>query len=537
MAFQTYYRKYRPSVLSEVVGQTMPVRTLKNALAKGEIAHAWLFHGPRGTGKTSVARILARSLNCDTGVNTEPCGVCPNCQDILKGIHPEIVEMDAASNSKVEEIRRLLDTLWVPRTRARYKVYILDEVHMLSTSAFNALLKNVEEPPPGLVFILATTEPHKVPATIRSRCQEFAFGRVAPKDMGPALEHIMAKEHLQADEGVLGELCRASEGCMRDALSLLQQLASTSDGPLNLELLRLLTGQVGEEACAALLTLLNEGNYQDVFTQFEHWHTRGQSLQEVIQEFRHHLSERIMKGEDGRALLGMMRWADKLDHRLTYERDPLLAVEAALARLAADKNLPAETAPVAERPLPVASPAKTPAPTAPASSPRPTAAVKEPPAQFGGAPKPAATAPAAKASAEWEGFVKFLMRKDVPLMAMLSQTTAVVEADAATVHFPAKWRLDALRKQGKEESLSTYLAEYLGRNVQVHLTVAGEGAASEAPAVAPAARTPRKEVSTPVPSRPVESAKKNTAPFDAFFERVNKVIPGSTIEPIPGGDS
>ncbi len=567
---QTLYRKYRPRLLSEVVGQHLPVRTLRNALVRGDLAHAYLFHGPRGTGKTSLARIFARSLNCEEGLGPEPCGKCANCVDILAERNPEVVEMDAASHSKVEEVRRLLEQLWVPRTRNRYKVYILDEVHMLSTSAFNALLKAVEEPPPGLVFVLCTTEPHKVPATIRSRCQEFAFARVAPADMSPALMAISGKEDFTVEEGVLEELCLASDGCMRDALSLLQQVASTGEGTLSVESLRHLTGRMGEEELAELVTLFQAADGQELLTRMRAVYLSGRSLRALVREVRRHLSERILSGQDPKPLAPLIRWIDQLDHRLSLDQDPLLAVETALARWVADQLAPAEVAPApvavaapaAAAPAPVPSAA---APTAEAppqqeeeddDGPRRPSRLRRPsrmmPRFEGSGPTPAqvrdaappVSAPPQKppatpatpttvphASREWNDFLHALMAQDVPLLAMLFNSRGDLAGEDLTVRVPARWRVDVLRDQGKMGDLEASIREHFGKPLRVSFAVDGE----EGPVAAEQEQTlPGMEDDTAPPQRrpkPRPMAADDGSPVDdGVIGRIMKLAPGSTIE-------
>lgn len=227
MSYKALYRSYRPQNFNEVVGQDHIVRTFENALKGNKIAHAYLFCGPRGTGKTSVAKLLAKALNC-TG-DTLICNECPNCLSANQNNHPDIVEMDAASNNGVNEIRDLIDKVKYAPIQGQYKVYIIDEVHMLSTGAFNALLKTLEEPPKNVIFILATTEPHKVLPTIISRCQRFDFMKVDQTSMTNALKNILVKEGVTYQESALKLIVELSDGGMRDALSILDQLLSYTD--------------------------------------------------------------------------------------------------------------------------------------------------------------------------------------------------------------------------------------------------------------------------------------------------------------------
>ena len=230
MVYQALYRKYRPRTFGAVVGQDAVVRTLKNQLATGRLSHAYLFCGTRGTGKTTMAKLLARAVNCEHPVDGEPCGVCPACQSILEGSSLNVLELDAASNNGVDNIRDLTEEVKYPPTQGNYKVYIIDEVHMLSTPAFNALLKTLEEPPAHVIFILATTDPQKIPPTILSRCQRFDFRRISVADMAAALSRVADAEGIPVQPAALQYLARLTEGSLRDGLSLLDQCAATFAG-------------------------------------------------------------------------------------------------------------------------------------------------------------------------------------------------------------------------------------------------------------------------------------------------------------------
>lgn len=220
------YRVYRPKTFEDVVGQEHIVKTLKNQIKNNNIGHAYLFSGTRGTGKTSTAKIFARAVNCLNSINEEPCNECEICVDTLNDNIMDIVEIDAASNNSVDDIRELRESVKYTPSKAKYKVYIIDEVHMLSQGAFNALLKTLEEPPSYVIFILATTEPHKIPATILSRCQRFDFKRVSSKDIANRMAYICEKENIQAEEKALSLIARNSQGALRDALSILDQCMS-----------------------------------------------------------------------------------------------------------------------------------------------------------------------------------------------------------------------------------------------------------------------------------------------------------------------
>jgi DNA polymerase-3 subunit gamma/tau len=234
MSYIVLARKWRPKRFAEMVGQEHVLRALANALDSGKVHHAFLFSGTRGVGKTTIARILAKSLNCETaGVSANPCGVCAACREIDEGRFVDLIEVDAASRTKVDDTRELLDNVQYAPTRGRYKVYLIDEVHMLSNHSFNALLKTLEEPPPHVKFLLATTDPQKLPVTVLSRCLQFSLKRLPASLIGERLKFIAAAENLQYDPAALALLARAAEGSMRDALSLLDQLIAFGGGALN----------------------------------------------------------------------------------------------------------------------------------------------------------------------------------------------------------------------------------------------------------------------------------------------------------------
>jgi DNA polymerase III subunit gamma/tau len=246
LAYQALYRVWRPQAFIDVVGQEHVTQTLQNALLQQKISHAYLFSGPRGTGKTSAAKILAKAINCERAPVSEPCNECAACRGITNGTIPDVLEFDAASNSRVEEMRDVLEKVKFAPTAVNYKVYIIDEVHMLSISAFNALLKTLEEPPKHVIFILATTEPHKIPLTIISRCQRFDFRRITAASIVKRMKLIVDETGVVCDEDALKMIARAAEGGMRDALSLLDQAISYSQDRVTVEDALTVTGSVSQ---------------------------------------------------------------------------------------------------------------------------------------------------------------------------------------------------------------------------------------------------------------------------------------------------
>ena len=258
LSYQAFYRAYRPQSFAEMSGQSHIKQTLQNALLYNKTTHAYLFSGPRGTGKTSAAKIFAKALNCENGPAKEPCNTCETCKSITEGSNTDVIEFDAASNSRVEEMREIIEKVRFAPSNARYKVYIIDEVHMLSTSAFNALLKTLEEPPAHAVFILATTEPHKIPLTIISRCQRFDFKRITSSDIVSRMKEVLTDANIEYDENVLKIIAQAAAGGMRDALSMLDQVVSFSGEKMTLEDALLVTGSIGQDVFFQLAEALIE---------------------------------------------------------------------------------------------------------------------------------------------------------------------------------------------------------------------------------------------------------------------------------------
>ncbi|MFC4768507.1 DNA polymerase III subunit gamma/tau [Effusibacillus consociatus] len=264
MSYIALYREWRPQSFADMVGQEHVTRTLQNALRTNRLAHAYLFSGPRGTGKTSSAKILAKAINCEHGPTDEPCNVCAACRGITAGSIMDVVEIDAASNRGVDEIRDLREQVKYAPTEVRYKVYIVDEVHMLTTEAFNALLKTLEEPPKHVVFILATTEPHKLPATIISRCQRFDFRRIAGRQTVDRLRYIAEQKQIEVDDDALWMVARAAEGGMRDALSIFDQVISFGGDKVTVEAVVTLIGGVRTDTLASIARSIANKEIQQV---------------------------------------------------------------------------------------------------------------------------------------------------------------------------------------------------------------------------------------------------------------------------------
>jgi DNA polymerase-3 subunit gamma/tau len=285
MSYQVIARKYRPQVFDDVVGQRLATETLKNAILTNRVAHGYIFSGARGVGKTSTARILAKSLNCVQGPTVNPCGECPSCREIAAGNSVDVFEIDAASNRGIDEIRELRENVRYLPARDRYKVFIIDEVHMLTTEAFNALLKTLEEPPPRSLFILATTEPHKLPATIQSRCQHFAFRLLDYTEICARLDQVSRDERVQADEGSLSVIAQAAEGSLRDALSLLDQVIAACGEQLEEGRVRQMLGVVPTRLLKEMTEAIHAADGRQVLEMVSHLAAEGYELAHFSGEY------------------------------------------------------------------------------------------------------------------------------------------------------------------------------------------------------------------------------------------------------------
>lgn len=292
MAQLALYRKYRSQTFEDLIGQDHVVRTIQNALNSGRTAQTFLFTGPRGTGKTSSARLLAKALNCDKGTSGTPCNICDQCVMITAGSHPDVIEMDAASDSGVDDVRdKIVDIVSYAPMLGRYKVFIIDEVHDLSPKAFDALLKTVEEPPPHLVFILATTEFNKVPATIRSRCQKYEFHRASMKNLCDRLLYVCNEEGVTAEPAAIAAIARMADGGYRDALTLLEQAILVSEGQISVEVVYDQLGLVSEQAVDDLLIAIQIGDVPKIINLLEEIIRTGRDPRSLLESMLHRLAD------------------------------------------------------------------------------------------------------------------------------------------------------------------------------------------------------------------------------------------------------
>ncbi|HIW12768.1 MAG TPA: DNA polymerase III subunit gamma/tau [Candidatus Salinicoccus stercoripullorum] len=301
MEYQALYRAFRPQTFQDVVGQKHVTKTLRNAIIRDKESHAYLFNGPRGTGKTSIAKIFAKALNCRFGPEGEPCNECDICMSITDGSANDVIEIDAASNNGVDEIRNIREKVRYAPSETRYKVYIIDEVHMLTTGAFNALLKTLEEPPGHAIFILATTEPHKIPATIISRCQRFDFKAIEISEITGRLKYVADAESLEYEDEAINYIARTSEGGMRDALSIMDQVIAYSNDLITLDDAVMITGGIKSEELNDWLKLIEQKDSREAFITYHRFIDEGKDPTRLIHELVYYIRDIILMKHSGEA--------------------------------------------------------------------------------------------------------------------------------------------------------------------------------------------------------------------------------------------
>ncbi len=594
MAYVPFSLRYRPQTFDEIVGQDHVARTLQNALTGGRVVHAYLFAGPRGTGKTSTARVLAKALLCEHGPTPTPCNECRLCQAIAAGRALDVLEIDAASNRGIEQIRDLREKVRYAPAEARYKVYILDEVHMLTSEAFNALLKTLEEPPEHTFFVLATTELHKVPATIVSRCQLFEFHLMGERTIIDSLRAIATREGVEADDEALLEIARAARGALRDAESIFDQIVAYAEGPITAELAREVLGATSRDALVGLLDAAASGDLAAVFQRLDDLVAGGKDLAQLLQDVTLAVREMLRLALGVRATAD---WAELADHarrlggdrlaealkllgdaerRLRDATQQQLALELALAemtelwakpsardeaRAAADRAR--ASAPSSEpRPRPAPRPAEpeptpAPRPVAPKPEPAPTPVVEPEPAEgrepverrpepaleaepaAGGEPvEPApsgALASAAELVERW-GELHFQLKrmKRVSVWALLKEAHPVgMVGDEVILEFPGKMKFHHDRISGEyREDVERALSAVLGRTVTLRTSLTQTLAASES--ARGAARTSRKPAAKPsAEPSPEPSPEPLAPPAEAEAEATPTLMSEPEAEPVP----
>lgn len=488
MAHQSWYRKYRPQRFEQVVGQTHIERTLRNAVAEGTVAHAYLFAGPRGTGKTTTARILAKALDCVQGPTPEPDDTCDDCIAIAEGRHPDVYELDAASRTGVDAVREeIIARVNYAPTRGTWKVYIIDEVHMLSSSAFNALLKTLEEPPARTVFVLCTTHPHKVPETVHSRCQRFDFHRISVEDIAGRLRHIADAEGVEVADAALALIAKHALGGMRDAITTLEQLAAFTSGHIGLEEVEGLLGEVDSDLLFEVADVVLRRDVAGAFAFVARLADRGVDMTEFTKGMVRHFRDLFVIaaiGDDGDVVnvtgeqlaklgpqarsFGLERLGHVLEvlaglsSELRWASDQRLAVEVALTRMArpeSDLTLAALAERVAALEAGVGvQPVRrvkepSPEPTEPATSPGPPegatgdgpsaakpAAPTPPLEESPGGGVPAGTLEPAAVKRAWPAVLAEFKKLKPSRSHLFDGTEAEVAGNAIAIEFPAEQR-------------------------------------------------------------------------------------------------
>ena len=464
MTYQALYRKYRSQSFGDLVGQEATARALRGAIATDRVAHAYLFSGTRGTGKTTTARLLAKAVNCLRRAEgeSEPCNVCESCLEIQSGSALDLVEIDAASNRGIDEIRDLREKVNLAPALGRKKVYIIDEAHMLTAEAFNALLKTLEEPPGHVVFVLCTTEANKVPLTVLGRCLQFVFRRFTDEQIAGRLAHIAGSEGIQVEPEALTLLAHVAQGSMRDAVGLLDQLVPLTDGRIDLATARDLLGITDPGQLDALVDLVLAGRAGDALAALGRIYEGGGELRQVVRGLMERCRDRLVRAIDDRDAVTRERLSAVLDALLHLDgevrrhAEPRFLVEATLVRLAVEATRGSEPAPA-----PAASVA-TPAPAGPAPAGQaPVPAAR--PAAAASAPVPA-PAPGADPAEGWRRVLESLTPKT---RAYFREASARLEGDCLVLVFPYSFHhKQAMESSGQVEPL---LRSWLGDGARLEL--------------------------------------------------------------------
>ena len=484
MSYQVLARKWRPRRFADLVGQEHVARALINALDHDRLHHAFLFTGTRGVGKTTIARILAKSLNCETGVSSQPCGVCPSCREVDEGRFLDLIEVDAASRTKVDDTRELLDNVQYAPSRGRYKVYLIDEVHMLSGHSFNALLKTLEEPPAHVKFLLATTDPQKLPVTVLSRCLQFHLMRLSPDLIAGQLKKILESEGLAFEPAALPYLARAADGSVRDALSLLDQAIAFGAGQVGELSVREMLGTIDAGLVERLLEALADHQAEDLLALAGEAHARNADADALLADLMRAL-HRVALLQSVPALAENVEASDALRTlatRLTAEDVQLFYQIGLLGRsdlnLAPDPRTGLEMVllrMLAFRPVLVESPTR----GTPPSSPRPAARTNSTPANSAPISKPAppvsdaparTSAPvtsAGSASASWGSLVMTLGL--VGLVRELAQNCVLVSHEDNRWCFTLDPSCAHLLSREREAAMQAALSKHLGQNITVRI--------------------------------------------------------------------
>ncbi len=479
---QALYRKWRPQRWDQVVGQEHVIQTLRNAVRAGRVAHAYLFAGPRGTGKTTTARLLAKAVNClDEDVDNRPCDACEHCLAVDEGRFMDLIEIDAASNTSVDDVRDLRDKIHFAPNQGRYKVYIIDEVHMLSTAAFNALLKTLEEPPEHAIFVLATTEVHKIPATVLSRCQRHEFRRLPTKDIQRHLRTVVQGENLQADDDALLLIARQATGSLRDAISLLDQLASTGQ-PITLDLTQTVLGTATHQAVIQMVDAMvgmDAGRGLDVIhAALDAGSDARQLARQVVDYLRNVMMIKVGSGAQVEA--GQEVRAQMARHAETLTPAQILVMirafnAAAAERYAWQPALPLEMAvvesigalqPPAAVPVQTAPPQAAPAPR-PQPTPQPVASAESP------AEEPVSGFGMQEIRAQWRKLKEVIKHRNPRVDGLLNSCRSVQYRDGTLfLGYPSKILKEKMEKEENLADMRWALEQVYGRPIRVKCVLA-----------------------------------------------------------------
>ena len=521
MSYQVLARKWRPRKFAELVGQEHVVRALTNALDTGRMHHAYLFTGTRGVGKTTIARIFAKSLNCERGQSADPCGECSVCTAVDEGRFVDLLEIDAASNTGVDDVREVIENAQYAPSRGRFKVYLVDEVHMLSKNAFNALLKTLEEPPPHVKFLLATTDPQKLPVTVLSRCLKFNLKRLLPEQISGQMRHILGAENIVYEDGAIGELARAADGSLRDGLSLLDQAIAYGGGALHADDVRTMLGSVARGQVLGVLDALAAGDGERLLaecTQIASYSPDFGGVLDDIASVLHRLQLiQLIPGyrpeedsDDDDALAALAERMTPEDVQLYYQiatsgrRDLALAPDArtgfemALLRMLAFQ--PGDGTPTAarvERPAVSSAPASTPAVPPRSAAARP-AAVSERPKDYPSppaartepdvrpAPAPAATTVAAPLARDasglpnWEALIERAGLRGP--FGLLAQNAVLRERDGQTLVLALQPAHMSLAVEPMVSQMEERIGQALGERIRLRFVNSSQTAAAQTPA-------------------------------------------------------
>jgi len=471
--YQALYRKWRPQKFSEVVGQSFTVQTLKNAIIQGEISHAYLFSGPRGIGKTSVARILAKAINCPNQQDGEPCNECPGCERITRGSAMDVIEIDGASNRGIDQIRQLREEVNFAPAESRYKVYIIDEVHMLTNEAFNALLKTLEEPPSHVVFVFATTEPHKVPPTVLSRCQAFEFKTIPQEQIEDHLVKVAQAEGIEADGEALSAIARHARGALRDALVLLEQLVSYKGrAQISAQDLYEVLGLPPEETLDAFLRALIARDGPKALSIIADLAERGRDFELFLEELLHRSRDFLiakLSGQDDEQPDSAEDWVSLTGWLLEIKRE---------MRYAFDKRifLEVEALEIAQA---SASPKEPPPPPAPKGETAQAEGKADPKPKQPAPPQPRKKSrPKSGKGDRWGELLERVKKEKIALHALLAEAAAREEEDELIIEYPPDY---GFHKERLEQPENLNLLRVLVKEIygEVRLTIGFQQASAE----------------------------------------------------------